>query len=69
MTDKELEKKLLKKARKLAKFAMENGYNHIDVFAVGPDESSPSWFVYGLMDSSDVLDDVVVRGFYEGSEL
>lgn len=36
--------KLLKKAKKLARWARKHGYEHVDIFALGPDKHDQRWY-------------------------
>lgn len=62
------EKKLLKKAKKLAKWARKHGYEHVDVFALGPDKNDPSWFAHISVKTTD-RKKRSASDFYEDGEL
>ena len=64
MTD----EKLLKKAKKLAKWARKHGYEHVDVFALGPDKIDPRWFAHISVNTIDG-NKCSVSDFYEDGEL
>lgn len=60
--------KLLKKAKKLAKWARKHGYEHVDVFALGPDKTDPRWYAHVTVETTDGKKRSV-SDFYEDGEL
>ena len=60
--------KLLKKAKKLAKWARKHGYEHVDVFALGPDKNDPRWFAHISVETIDGKKSSA-SDFYEDGEL
>ena len=61
MKKKKLERKLRKKAVKLARFAKENGIEHIDLFAIDHPEDGVTFYSAVLFGDNDP--DVDVSGF------
>ena len=62
------ERKLRKKAKKLAKWAHKNGFDHVDMFAIGPTEEDTRWYADVTAYVGDVR--VVSAGdFYKEEEL
>ena len=64
MTD----EKLLKKAKKLAKWARKHGYEHVDVFVLAPDKNDPRWFAHIIVKPIGGESDSTAK-FYEDGEL
>lgn len=62
-----LERKLRKKAVKLARFAHENGIEHIDLFAIDHPEDGVTFYSAVLFGDNDP--DVDVSGFVEWGEV
>lgn len=60
--------KLLKRAKKLAKWARKHGYEHVDVFTLGPDKNDPRWFAHVTVETIDRKKRTVSH-FYEDGEL
>lgn len=60
--------KLLKKAKKLAKWARKHGYEHVDVFALGPDEEEPRWYAHVTVETIN-RKKRSAYSFYEDGEL
>lgn len=61
-------KKLLKKAEKLAKWAKRHGYEHVDVFAIAPTADIEQW--YARITATDTNGtDYSVGDFFESGEL
>lgn len=60
--------KLLKKAKKLAKWARKHGYEHVDVFTLGPDKNVPRWYAHVTVKTIGGNSDSVSE-FYEDGEL
>ena len=66
MTD--IERKLRKKAKKLAKWAKRHGIDHVHMFAIGPTEEDPRWWADATAHVGDVR--LVSAGdFYEEGNL
>ena len=64
----DLERKLRKKAKKLAKWAKRHGIDHVDMFAIGPTEEETRWYADAAAHVGDVR--VVSAGdFYKEDEL
>lgn len=64
MKKEKLERKLRKKAVKLARFAHENGIEHIDLFAIDHPEDGETYYHAALFGDNDP--DVDVSGFVGG---
>ena len=66
MTD--INRKLRKKAKKLAKWAKKHGIEHVDIVAIAPNDVDPRWFA----DATAYVDDARVASvsdFYKEDEL
>ena len=66
MTD--TERKLRKKARKLAKWAKRHGIDHVDIVAIAPNDVDLRWFA----DATAYVEDArvaFVSDFYKEDEL
>lgn len=62
------ERKLRKKAKKLAKWAKKHGIDHVDMFVFAPDSEEPRWFADVTAHIGD--ERVVSAGdFYKEEEL
>lgn len=62
--DDKLERKLRRKAKKLAKWAKKHGIDHVDMFVIGHTEEDPRWYADVTAHIGDVR--VVSAGdFYE----
>lgn len=63
-----IERKLRKRARKLAKWARKHGYEFVDVFTLAPHDDYESWYAHidaTRADGSEYHD----GSFYEEAEL
>ena len=66
MTD--INRKLRKKAKKLAKWAKKHGIDHVDIVAIAPNDVGPRWFA----DATAYVEDARVASvgdFYKEDEL
>lgn len=66
MTD--INRKLHKKAKKLAKWAKKHGIDHVDIVAIAPNDVDPRWFA----DATAYVEDARVASvsdFYKEDEL
>lgn len=59
-----LERKLRKKAKKLARFAHENGIEHVDLFAIDHPEDGMTYYYAALLGDNDP--DIDVSGWVGG---
>lgn len=62
------ERKLVKKARRLAEWARSHGYGYVNVVAMEPDDDIPRWYAHVDAKGPNGFE---FRGgkFYEGGEL
>lgn len=62
------EEKLLKKAKKLAKWARKHGYEHVDMFTLMPDDCDERWYSHIIVKPIGGKSDSASK-FYEDGEL
>lgn len=64
-----IERKLRKKARKLAKFARKHGLEYVHIGAMAPDEFTSEWFADVTANGKDGRNNVSAGDFIKEAEL
>ena len=64
-----IERKLRKKARKLAKFARKHGIEYVHIGAMAPDEFASEWFTDVTAHAKDGRNNVSAGDFFKEAEL
>ena len=64
-----IERKLRKRARKLAKFARKHGLEYVHIGAMAPDEFTSEWFADVTAHGEHGTNNVSVGDFFKEAEL